>query len=122
MLTQVHARQRAKADLPPPLVGIAAIERVLLRQASGPLPEKSLIVAVICQAMIDARSSVTAQRRSGRAFLTGPDLEAWTLWVDLNPAFVRELARKTYYLPDAVASGRNPGHEDAANRGRHAGL
>lgn len=99
MMTVIQVREHAKADLPRPLVGIRAIERLLLRHAIGPTPEKRLIVAVICQAMVDSRCGNKDELRSGRSFLEGRDLDAWAALIDLNPVFLREVARKTHYLP-----------------------
>lgn len=101
-MTAIQVRERAKADLPRPLVSIRAIERLLLRHATGPTPEKRLVVAVICQAMVDSRCGNKDALRSGRAFLEGRDLEAWAALVDLNPGFLRDVARKTHYLPHAL--------------------
>lgn len=120
MMIAIQVRERAKADLPRPLIGIRAIERLLLRHATGPTPEKRLIVAVICQAMVDARSSNKDELYSGRAFLQGHDLDAWADLVDLNPAFLREVARRLHYLPHephAISVATRP-----INGRKHAGF
>ena len=100
--TPLEVRRRQRAKLPPPLVTIRAIEKLLLRHISappsGPLPEQRLIVAVICQAIADLRCSTTGEQRQARRFLLGDDLDAWATWVDLQPGFIREVAAKTLYL------------------------
>ena len=111
MKNSIQVRERAKAKLPLPLVNIRTIERMLLRHANGPIPEARLVVAVICQAMVDCRSGSKDDCRSARSFLCGDDLDAWAALVDLNPAFIREVAIKTHYLPEApeklTAQSRN---------------
>jgi hypothetical protein len=79
-------------------IGIAAIQRMLLKHAFGPIPEKSLIVAIICQAIQDCSSIDKNEQISARAFLLGRDLEAWSTLVDLDADFVRSVAIKTRYL------------------------
>lgn len=101
MMASIQVREHAKINLPPPLVGIRTIERMLLRHATGPMPEKRLIVAVICQSIVDSRCGAKDDRCTARAFLRGCDLDSWADLVDLNPAFVREVAHKTHYLPEA---------------------
>ena len=100
--TSPDVRRRQRAKLPPPLVTIRAIEKLLLRHISappsGPLPEQRLIVAVICQAIADLRCGTTGEQRQARRFLLGDDLSAWATWVDLQPSFIREVAVKTLYL------------------------
>jgi cytochrome oxidase assembly protein ShyY1 len=122
MMTSIQVRKHAKTNLPPPLVKIRTIERMLLRHATGPIPEARLIVAVICQAMADSRSSSKNERRTARNFLYGRDLDAWAALIDLDPTFVREVAIKTHYLPEApmTTSGAVPA-TIAAGR-THAGL
>lgn len=87
---------------PVPLVSIGGIERLLLRHIgaapSGPLPEQRLAVAVICQAILDCRSRYEGERQGARRFILGDDMAAWARWVELEPAFVREVAEKTLYL------------------------
>lgn len=121
-MTSIQVREHAKRDLPPPLVGIRAIERMLLRNATGPTPEKLLVVAVICQAMIDSRCSANDYRRTARAFLRGSNLDAWAALIRLNPAFVREVAHKTYYLPEAPRRPNGATTTGIATRRAHAGL
>jgi cytochrome oxidase assembly protein ShyY1 len=122
MMTSIQVRKHAKTNLPPPLVKIRTIERMLLRHATGPIPEVRLIVAVICQAMADSRSSSKNEHRTARNFLYGRDLDAWAALIDLDPTFVREVAIKTHYLPEApmTTSGAVPA-TIAAGR-THAGL
>ena len=92
-----------------PLVGLACLEKVLLRQASGPEPEKKLAVAVICRAIADCRSDVRGpdvvpagrdsalvQRQAVR-FMQSSSLDAWASAFDLDARFIRELAIKTGY-------------------------
>lgn len=119
-MTLIQVRERAKADLPRSLVGIRAIERLLLRHATGPTPEKRLIVAVICQAMTDSRCGNKDELRSGRLFLEGRNLDVWAVLVDLNPVFLREVACKTHYLPhgpQAVSAATR-----TTNGRKHAGF
>lgn len=118
----IQVREHAKADLPPPLVGIRAIERLLLRHATGPTPEKRLSVAVICQSMVDSRCGAKDERRTARAFLRGHGLDAWADLVDLNPTFVREVAIKTHYLPAATKPANNSLPRNIATGGIYAGL
>jgi hypothetical protein len=122
MMTPIQVRKHAKTNLPPPLVKIRTIERMLLRHANGPIPEARLVVAVICQAMADCRSGSKDDRRTARAFLHGRNLEAWAALVDLDPTFVREVAIKTHYLPEApmTTSGALPA--TVATGRTHAGL
>ena len=101
MTTPIQANKNTQAVLPRPLVSIRVIERLLLRHATGPTPEKRLIVAVICQAMVDSRCGSRDDRRTAQDFLRSGVLDGWANLVDLHPAFVREVARKTHYLPDA---------------------
>ncbi|MCX8521791.1 MAG: hypothetical protein ORN28_09690 [Rhodoferax sp.] len=100
--TSPDVRRKQRAKLPPPLVTIRAIEKLLLRHISappsGPFPEQRLIVAVICQAIADLRCGTTGEQRQARRFLLGDDLDAWATWVDLQPRFIREVAVKTLYL------------------------
>jgi hypothetical protein len=99
-----------------PLVGLACLEKVLLRQASGPEPEKKLAVAVICRAIADCRSdmrgpdavpagrdSALVQRQAIR-FMQSTALDAWASAFDLDARFIRELAIKTGYWDAGVAS------------------
>ncbi|MDA8327543.1 MAG: hypothetical protein M0Z83_01065 [Betaproteobacteria bacterium] len=81
-----------------PLVGIRIIERMLLRHVFAPVPEAKLIVAMICQAMADAISSDDYLRRRAYEFLQSRRLDFFTDLVDINPEFVRDVARRTRYL------------------------
>lgn len=85
-----------------PLVGIRAIERVLIRNVFAPVPEAKLIVAVICQAMADAASTDDYHRRKACEFLQGRHLDYFADLVELNPQFVREVARRARYLKTPV--------------------
>ncbi|WP_301100422.1 hypothetical protein [Propionivibrio sp.] len=122
MMTSIQVREHAKAKLPPPLVKIRTIERMLLRHATGPIPEARLVVAVICQAMADCRSGSKDDRRTARAFLNGGDLDAWAALVDLNPAFIREVAIKTHYLPEAPMTTSGAVPATIATGRTHAGF
>lgn len=83
---------------PKPLVGLRAIERVLLRNVFAPVPEAKLIVAMICQAMADAVSPDEYLRRRASEFLRSRRLDFFADLVDINPDFVREVARRARYL------------------------
>lgn len=97
------------AQRTPPLVGLACLEKVLLRQASGPEPEKKLAVAVICRAIADCRSDVRGPdvvpagrdsalvQRQAIRFMQSSALDAWASAFDLDARFIRELAIKTGY-------------------------
>jgi|JI10StandDraft_1071094.scaffolds.fasta_scaffold1214228_2 hypothetical protein len=121
-------RRRQRAKLPPPLVTIRAIEKLLLRHISappsGPLPEQRLIVAVICQAIADLRCGTTGEQQQARRFLLGDDLSAWAAWVDLQPSFIREVAVKTLYLLPVVKETVTPCESlnDLSERRHDAGL
>jgi hypothetical protein len=86
-----------------PLVGIHAIERLLLRHVFVLVPEAKLIVAVICQGIDDAASSDDYLRRRACRFLQGSHLEYLADLVELNPEFVREVAIKSRYLTSTEA-------------------
>lgn len=126
--TAPDVRRRRRAKLPPPLVTIRAIEKLLLRHISappsGPLPEQRLIVAVICQAIADLRCGTTGEQRQARRFLLGDDLDAWATWVDLQPGFIREVAAKTLYLLPATeeADTQREPSGDHSERRHDAGL
>lgn len=122
MMTPIQVRKHAKTKLPPPLVKIRTIERMLLRHATGPIPEARLVVAVICQAMADCRSGSKDDRRTARAFLYGRNLDAWAALVDLDPTFVREVAIKTHYLPEAPLTTSSVVPATVATGRTHAGL
>ena len=102
MKNSIQVREHARAKLPLPLVNSRTIERMLLRHAKGPVSLVRLVVAVICRAMIDCRSGAKDECRSARSFLCGDDLDTWASLVDLNPAFIREVAIKTHYLAEAA--------------------
>ena len=126
--TAPDVRRRRRAKLPPPLVTIRAIEKLLLRHISappsGPLPEQRLIVAVICQAIADLRCGTTGEQRQARRFLLGDDLSAWATWVDLQPSFIREVAVKTLYLLPVAEEPVTPCEppNDVSERRHDAGL
>lgn len=98
MIAPMQILKRNKIVLPRPLVGIHAIERLLLRNVFAPVPEAKLIVAVICQGIADAASSDDYLRRRACRFLQGFHLEYLADLVELNPEFVREVARRARYL------------------------
>lgn len=81
-----------------PLVGMRAIERVLLRHAFAQVPEVKLLVAVLCQGMADAVSSDEYIRRRAYRFLVGGRLDYLSNLVGLEPEFVREVARRSRYF------------------------
>lgn len=83
-----------------PLVGTKAIERLLLRQVRHVCPESRLCAAVIKQALLDLGSSSWGTRRDAQCFFRDGRLTFWCDLIDLNPEFVREIARKTGYLPE----------------------
>lgn len=126
--TAPDVRRRRRAKLPPPLVTIRTIEKLLLRHISappsGPLPEQRLIVAVICQAIADLRCGTTSEQRQARRFLLGDDLGAWATWVDLQPSFIREVAVKTLYLLPVAEETATPWESpnDVSERRHDAGL
>ena len=126
--TPLEVRRRQRAKLPPPLVTIRAIEKLLLRHISappsGPLPEQRLIVAVICQAIADLRCGTTGEQRQARRFLLGDALDAWATWVDLQPGFIREVAAKTLYLLPVAEETVAPCESlnDVSERRHDAGL
>jgi hypothetical protein len=122
MMTAIQVRKHAKTKLPPPLVKIRTIERMLLRHATGPIPEARLIVAVICQAMADCRSGSKDNRRTARVFLYGGNLDAWAALVDLDPTFVREVATKTHYLQEAPITTSGAAPATIAPGRTHAGF
>lgn len=89
---------KASARLAAPLVGMRSIERLLLRHVFAPVPEAKLVVAVICQGIADAASIEDYTRRKAYQFLYGNDLDYLADLVELNPEFVREVARRARYL------------------------
>ncbi|CAK0773818.1 hypothetical protein CCP4SC76_5790002 [Gammaproteobacteria bacterium] len=84
---------------PRPLVGVRHIEQLLLRHTINTSPEARLVVAVICQALLDARSLSLYNRRKARRFLLGRGLEHCASLVGLEREFVMEVITKTGYLP-----------------------
>ncbi len=99
----IDPRRTRRAARPRPLVTMRVVERLLLRHvnapATGPLPEQRLIVAVLCQAIADARYADKKHlQEDAERFLRGDDLAQVAGLIDLNPAFVREVAVKTGYL------------------------
>jgi hypothetical protein len=103
------------------LVSVDYLSRVLLRQASGPEPEKKLAVAVICRAIADCRAEdcrpdprVSLTRKEARyqaavqrqaiRFMQSTALDAWASAFDLDARFIRELAIKTGYWDARVAT------------------
>ncbi|CBJ38800.1 conserved protein of unknown function [Ralstonia solanacearum CMR15] len=99
----IDPRRARRAARPRPLVTMRVVERLLLRHVpvpvTGLLPEQRLIVAVLCQAIADARYADRAHlQEDAERFLRGGDLAQVAGLIDLNPAFVREVAVKTGYL------------------------
>ncbi|MDO3514897.1 hypothetical protein Q3P06_23685 [Ralstonia pseudosolanacearum] len=99
----IDPRRTRRAARPRPLVTIRAVERLLLRHVPAPvtglLPEQRLIVAVLCQAIADARYADRKHlQEDAERFLRSDDLAQVAGLIDLNPAFVREVAVKTGYL------------------------
>lgn len=122
-------RRAARAKLPPPRVGIHVIERLLLRHVNaplgGPVSEQRLVVAVICQALVDACCGTRGERRDAKRFLRGPDLVVWAARVDLHHEFIREVAIKTNYLldePDDDGNASNAVPGACSERRDDAGL
>ncbi|MDC6176293.1 hypothetical protein C2I33_00060 [Ralstonia solanacearum] len=99
----IDPRRTRRAARPRPLVTMRVVERLLLRHVNAPVTglmhEQRLILAVLCQAIADARyaESQSVQDDAER-FLRGDDLAQVAGLIDLNPAFVREVAIKTGYL------------------------
>jgi hypothetical protein len=98
VIAPMQILKRDKIVLPRPLVGIHAIERLLLRHVFAPVPEARLIVAVICQGIADTASRDDYLRRRACRFLQSFHLEYLADLVELNPEFVREVARRARYL------------------------
>jgi hypothetical protein len=114
-MNTINPRDRARG--PQPLVGIRAIERMLLRHTVTPTPEVRLVVAMICQAMADCVVGGPLARADAESFMHDWRLDAWADAVGLNPEFVREVATKALYLP--AAPQPFAGHLQGADR--HAG-
>lgn len=102
----IDPRRTKRAERPRPLVTMRAVEKLLLRHVHAPttglMPEQRLIVAVLCQAIADARygESQSVQDDAER-FLRSNDLAQVAGLIDLTSAFVREVAVKTGYLLEA---------------------
>ncbi|MDO3539076.1 hypothetical protein [Ralstonia pseudosolanacearum] len=99
----IDPRRARRAARPRPLVTMRVVERLLLRHVPAPvtglLPEQRLIVAVLCQAIADARYADRKHlQEDAERFLRSDDLAQVAGLIDLNPAFVREVAVKTGYL------------------------
>lgn len=95
-MNAIHPRARTKP--PTPLVGIRAIERMLLRHTITHTPEVRLVVAVICNAMVDCVAGGPLERADAEKFLRDWRLNVWAGVVGLHPDFVREVAIKAHYL------------------------
>ncbi|MGF6839875.1 hypothetical protein QF001_003742 [Paraburkholderia youngii] len=81
------------------LVRQTTIERVLLHNCElPPTPHVQLVVAVLARAIADC--ALPRRGPDAQAFMRGERLEQWCYLVGLEPAFVREVAVKTGYLPD----------------------
>ena len=89
-----------------PRVGLAAIERLLMRHVAVVAPESRLLVAVIAQAMGDAKYHDGHLQRRAVSFLTGTGLNNYAELIGLEPDFVREVARKTGYLSPPKTPGK----------------
>ena len=89
-----------------PLIGIRAIERLLLRHAFAPKPETRLMVAVICQGMVDAVSVDDYVRRRAIRFLKGHNLERIAELIGLHPEFVRQVVQQANYLPNDLPASQ----------------
>ncbi|MDO3578550.1 hypothetical protein [Ralstonia pseudosolanacearum] len=99
----VDPRRARRAARPRPLVTMRVVERLLQRHVNAPvtglMPEQRLILAVLCQAIADARyGDNRSVQEDAERFLRGDDLAQVAGLIDLNPAFVREVAVKTGYL------------------------
>lgn len=93
----LSSRRRIK-----PLIGTTAVERLLLRHVNQLCPETRLVVSVIRQAFVDLCDVSRDHRRDARHFFHDGRLDDWCDLVGLNPAFVREVAYKTGYLPSGM--------------------
>ena len=100
------SRTRSRSTPPKPLVGIRAVERLLLWQIEVLTPEVRLVVAVITQAIADCAKFGSAQRADAQRFMRGDRLNLWSEVVGLNPEFVRDVATKTRYVCPQTASRR----------------
>ncbi|MHA6911242.1 hypothetical protein ACQUJS_22990 [Ralstonia pseudosolanacearum] len=115
----IDPRRTRRAARPRPLVTIRVVERLLLRHVpvpvTGLLPEQRLIVAVLCQAIADSRYGENRPvQEDAERFLRSDDLVQVAELIDLNPAFVREVAVKTGYLLAAA--------DELQDRSAHARL
>ncbi|QCX47843.1 hypothetical protein [Ralstonia pseudosolanacearum] len=115
----IDPRRTRRAARPRPLVTMRVVERLLLRHVpvpvTGLLPEQRLIVAVLCQAIADARYGENRPvQEDAERFLRSDDLVQVAELIDLNPAFVREVAVKTGYLLAAA--------DELQDRSAHARL
>ncbi|MHA6890852.1 hypothetical protein [Ralstonia pseudosolanacearum] len=115
----IDPRRTRRAARPRPLVTMRVVERLLLRHVpvpvTGLLPEQRLIVAVLCQAIADARYGENRPvQEDAERFLRSDDLVQVAGLIDLNPAFVREVAVKTGYLLAAA--------DELQDRSAHARL
>ena len=81
-----------------PLVGIRAVNRMLLRSVDATCPEVQLIVSVISQAIADCTLADVDDRAAAQRFMYCWRLTAWAQAVGLDPDFVREVAIRTQYL------------------------
>ena len=95
-MTCIHPRKHPKVLRP--LVGIRAVNRMLLRSVQANCPEVQLIVCVITQAIADCALADAQDKAAAQRFMYCWRLEAWAQAVGLDPDFVREVAIKTQYL------------------------
>ncbi|MGD7525675.1 hypothetical protein ACQCPX_10785 [Ralstonia pseudosolanacearum] len=87
----IDPRRTRRAARPRPLVTIRAVEKLLLRHVNAPatglMPEQRLIVAVLCQAIADARYADRKHlQEDAERFLRSDDLAQVAGLIDLNPA------------------------------------
>ncbi len=82
-----------------PLIGIQAVQRVLLRHVGAVCPETKLWVAMIAQSIGDAIGRDDNQRHRARRFLVSDSgLAFWCDLIGIDLDFVREVAAKSGYL------------------------
>lgn len=110
--------KRVQRQPPRPLVRLTVIDKLLRRHIVYSCPEAHLAVAVITLAIGDCLDPDDALRAEARHFLAGAALEFWCDAVDLEPEFVRAIARKGGYLPSETTQGvgvkRTPKERDLA--------
>ena len=95
-MTCIHPRKHPKVLKP--LVGIRAVNRMLLRSVDATCAEVQLIVSVISQAIADCALADAQDKAAAQRFMYCWRMEAWAQAVGLDPEFVREVAIRTQYL------------------------